>query len=87
MTAPKHLSITLSIQAMPTTIPNQQQVEEVVADMARSIGDVNVRLGEVMLTIDTRFPDLSDDDFNAVRRVAAAAVEAAVSAGMRRLWS
>jgi hypothetical protein len=71
---------------MPTTIPTQQQVEAVVAELARSIGDVNVRVSEVMLMIDTRFPGLPDEDFDAVRRQAVVAVDAAVSVGMHRLW-
>jgi len=71
---------------MAITIPSQAQIEAVVADMARSIGDVNVRMSEVMLTIDSRFPGLSDDEFASVRGVAAAAVEKAVHAGLHRLW-
>jgi len=68
-------------------VPTEEQVTAVVADLARSVGDVNVRVTEVMLAIDSRFPGMSDAEFDQVRRLAAKAVEPVVLAGLRRIWA
>jgi hypothetical protein len=69
------------------TLPTQEQINAIVAEMARSLGDVNVCVSEVMLTIDARFPGIAEEEFSAVRLSVAQSVEHVVHAGIERIWA
>lgn len=73
---------------MPYTIPTQAQARAIIRAHARAVGAVNVRVSEVMLSIDVAYPNIPTAEFEVLRdSVVRPEVGKVVSAGLNAIWS
>jgi len=66
-------------------VPTKQQVEVVVAELIKSFG-CNLYYGDVLFHVDSRFPGMTDAEFDSIRSMMSEVTETARSAELHRVW-